>query len=694
MSLFRYALLAIVLASFSNLSAGQENKTALHKRTSNDGENEERLKDLLNSAEQNFANAPDTAILYGTHARILAAEQEDLAGEARALKYIGNASYFKSDYVEAVRHWEMALSVFETIGDKEGIANMLSNLGVVYNNQGNDSRALELYIQSYDLAEEISDTLRLVTALNNIGLIYSKKPVTRDLALDHYKKALDMSEEAGIQDGIGTQSLNIGEVHYKQGDYETAMDYFLASMDAYSLINSVNITDALSYLGKIYVVFEDYPKALEMQEEAYSISMTTGDKLKITRSLLALAETHTLMGKYQTALQMNGKARDLALELGVLDEEMSAVKGLAITHEGMAEYVQANRYLNSALILKDSLYAEKNQKQINQLRIQHELDNMRLQIEQANRDIELGETKRRQQNFIMLLLLLGLLSTIVFLAVLFRLSKQRKKANRILEQQNILISGQKKEITDSIHYASRIQNAVLPPLEEMKELLPDHFILYRPRDIVSGDFYWISRIKERIICVVADCTGHGVPGAFMSMLGITFLNEIVNRDPDVSAAELLNQLKSHIIESLRQKGRKGDSVDGMDLAAIIIEEGASRLHYAGANNPLLLYRDGELYEYKPDKMPIGFHEAAAESFTNHIIDIKKDDVVYAFSDGFPDQFGGPKGKKFMVKNLKLTLKKLYDQPMVKQKVALEQILDDWMQEVKQIDDILLMGIRF
>ena len=196
------------------------------------------------------------------------------------------------------------------------------------------------------------------------------------------------------------------------------------------------------------------------------------------------------------------------------------------------------------------------------------------------------------------------------------------------------------------------------------------------------------------MCVVADSTGHGVPGAFMSMLGIAFLNEILSRNPDIRANEMLNELRAHIIDSLRQKGRAGDSQDGMDLSAMIIDHDKQLIEYAGANNPLLLYRGGELIEYKPDKMPIGFHERAGESFTNNLIDIKKGDVVYAFSDGFPDQFGGPKGKKFMIKNLKKQLLNLHDRPMKDQKQALDQILDNWMKDIDQIDDILLMGIRF
>ncbi|MCK4922453.1 MAG: tetratricopeptide repeat protein [Bacteroidales bacterium] len=650
---------------------------------------------LLSVAVNIWTSAPDSALAYALAAKKLSIDQGNKHNEAQALKIIGLSRYMLGEIVGCARSFEDALKIFEEINYKEGIANMCSNLGGIYTQQGYEVRALEISMRARDIAFEISDTLTIVSALNNIGLLYSKKDVTKDLALENYKRALELSESAGIKDGIGSQSLNIGEIYLNQGKTEVALEYFLKSIDAFEDINSINITNALNYLGKVYVIYEDYDRAFQYQQESLEISKRFGAKLNTAEALLALAETYYITGKYNKALDYNEQARVIASETGAIFSEMSAVEALAKIYHSLSDFDKAYSFLTNAWVLKDSIYAEKNQEQINKLRIQYELNDMLQENEFLRRDIELQALKNSQQKIFILALFLGIGLTFFFVIFLFRMNKQKKKkANEILGEQNIMISGQKKEITDSIKYASRIQRAVLTPEDEISKMLPDHFILYRPRDIVSGDFYWITKIKERIMCINADCTGHGVPGAFMSMLGIAFLNEIISRNPDIDANDLLNELRDHIIDSLRQRGKAGGSQDGMDLAAMIIDNKKSLLQFAGANNPLLLYRKGKLIEYKPDKMPIGIHERAGKSFTNHIIKLRKNDVVYTFSDGFPDQFGGPKGKKFMTKNLKHTLEDIHKIPMSDQKLKLEKILDDWMAGVDQIDDILVIGIRF
>jgi serine phosphatase RsbU (regulator of sigma subunit) len=250
-----------------------------------------------------------------------------------------------------------------------------------------------------------------------------------------------------------------------------------------------------------------------------------------------------------------------------------------------------------------------------------------------------------------------------------------------------------KEITDSIHYARRIQSAILPPEEYLKSILNDYFILYMPRDIVSGDFYWMHSENGRLITVTADCTGHGVPGAFMSMLGIAFLNEIIIRHEDKSADKILNELRSYVIKSLRQTGREGENQDGMDLSLCIYDLKNMKAQFSGANNSLLLIRNDELIVYPADKMPIGIHLRSDNSFTLHEIDLKKDDIFYTFSDGFVDQFGGEEGKKFMMKRLKELLISIHREDMKKQGLLLSANISDWMTGYPQVDDILLMGIK-
>ncbi|MCK4662081.1 MAG: SpoIIE family protein phosphatase [Bacteroidales bacterium] len=255
------------------------------------------------------------------------------------------------------------------------------------------------------------------------------------------------------------------------------------------------------------------------------------------------------------------------------------------------------------------------------------------------------------------------------------------------------IEEKNKHIMDSIYYAKRIQNALLPPKEMVSKALPEHFILFKPRDIVSGDYYWLGKTGGNTVIVAADCTGHGVPGAFMSMLGVAFLNEIVSKSETIMANEILNQLREHVMTSLRQTGKEGEAKDGMDMALCIIDHNKMKLQFSGANNPLYLIRNKELIQYKADRMPIGIY-IKTQAFENTEIQLEKDDSIYIFSDGFVDQFGGEKGRKFKSKPFKKLLVDIQDKTMKEQYEILDNTIEDWKGPVQeQIDDILVIGIK-
>lgn len=262
-----------------------------------------------------------------------------------------------------------------------------------------------------------------------------------------------------------------------------------------------------------------------------------------------------------------------------------------------------------------------------------------------------------------------------------------------IEKQRDEIAEKNQSITDSIEYASRIQKAVLPSNEFAKEILPEHFILFRPRDIVSGDFYWMTRKDNLLVMIAADCTGHGVPGAFMSMLGVSFLNEIVNRHEITTAGAILTQLRADVKKTLGQEGKEGEAKDGMDIALCIMDLDHMKLQYAGAYNPFYLFRNNELMEIKADRMPIGIYIKEKESFTNNEIDLQKDDVFYIFSDGFQDQFGGEDGQKYKTKNFKQLLLEIHNKPMAEQREILNTTIDQWRGKWEQVDDIIIMGVR-
>jgi phosphoserine phosphatase RsbU/P len=253
------------------------------------------------------------------------------------------------------------------------------------------------------------------------------------------------------------------------------------------------------------------------------------------------------------------------------------------------------------------------------------------------------------------------------------------------------IEAKNKLITESINYASRIQKTILPTNKYLKELLGDFFIFFKPRDIVSGDFYWAKESDGNIIIIVADCTGHGVPGAFMSMSGVAFLNEIIMRENIIIPSKILDRLREMIIQSLGQN-YESELKDGMDMAVISINNSQNIIQFAGAQNPIYLVRNHELIKLNYDKMPVSIHPRM-DDFTNHIIDIKKNDQIYLFSDGYADQFGGPEDKKFKYKPFKQLLLKNADKSMKEQRNILEMVFNEWKGDQDQTDDVLIIGIK-
>jgi len=282
-------------------------------------------------------------------------------------------------------------------------------------------------------------------------------------------------------------------------------------------------------------------------------------------------------------------------------------------------------------------------------------------------------------------------------------TRELEEANTEIEAQRDLatdqrdqIALQREEIMDSIHYAERIQQSMLPSPKLLKTILPDHFVLFKPRDIVSGDFYWAQDKGDYVYFTAADCTGHGVPGAFMSMLGMAFLNEIVNKFDDIDPHEILNQLRKYIIKAMNQKGQEGEAKDGMDMLICKLNKKTHELKYACANNPLFLIRDGELIKTKGDPMPVAIH-IKMDPFTPHTIQLKEGDAIYLFSDGYADQFGGPKMKKFMQKQFRELLLSIGENDMKKQGQILDETIEQWKggdESIEQIDDIVVIGVKF
>ncbi len=334
----------------------------------------------------------------------------------------------------------------------------------------------------------------------------------------------------------------------------------------------------------------------------------------------------------------------------------------------------------------------------------------------AEQDVILG--RQLEQIEKQRLLIWFFIVMLVFIAALayfiYKSYRIKKEANIKLEEKNRLITKQRDEIQqqrdsiaeqrdriaeqnqliwDSINYAQRIQRAILPDDNNFSVILDHFFIMYRPKDVVSGDFYWESKIGNEVIVVAADCTGHGVPGALMSMLGVTFLNDIVNTRKITRPSEILDKLREDVISAFHQQGsRKEEIQDGMDIAVCAINQENKTIQFAGANNPLILIRGSEVFQYKGDRMPVAISDRMID-FNNHVIELQENDQVYIFSDGYIDQFGGENNKKFMRKRLVSLLMEIKDEPMTRQKEVLVRSFDEWKGDNEQTDDVVMIGLR-
>lgn len=340
------------------------------------------------------------------------------------------------------------------------------------------------------------------------------------------------------------------------------------------------------------------------------------------------------------------------------------------------------------------------------------LDMVNGEIATKQNELEKLDARNKLLNNRLLMAGVAIILFLIMLAVIAKFYFDKRRDNKKLEEKNNAlllahqeISKQKEEIAsqngkiiESILYAQKIQQAVLPSMSYFNQYLPEHFILLKPRDIVSGDFYWGTHIGNKFVYTAADCTGHGVPGAFMSLLGISFLNEIAGRcDADtVTAADILTSLRSNIITYLHQTGKEGEQQDGIDMALCIYDKTESRLQYAGAFNPLIIIRNGELMQYDADEMPIGYYENQTDHFTNRFIDVQNGDMSYMFSDGYADQFGMVDGrkKKYLIRRFKEFLLDIHALGMEEQKQRLDENLAKWRGDIKQLDDVLVLGTRF
>jgi serine phosphatase RsbU (regulator of sigma subunit) len=601
------------------------------------------------------------------------------------MKY-GNYYNILGEFEKSLQYFNRAKSIFEKNNWMVGLASTCNNIGVTYEKMGKYDNAMESYIEALSIYDTINDSMALAKTYLNLGLLHFRQNDYQKCN-ELYNKSLEIRIRLDDKAGIALVYNNLGILNYYMEDYDNVTQYFEMAYKIYKDLGHMRQEAmALANLAEILNIIGQKDKSLKYYFEALNIERELENKNEQISTLVLISEVYLSRNDYQNALKYAQEALVLAKETNAFPGLSSSYNLLYRIQKELKNDAEALSNHELYKLYDDSLFSESKMKQLTELQTRYETKKKEQQIDNLESEKLINELKiKRQRNF-SFTLMLGFVLIFLFLMVLFRQIKKIRLANHLLAYQ-------KKQITDSIEYASRIQSAVLPPADFISGIIPEHFIFYKPLDIVSGDFYWISEKDGKTIIAAVDCTGHGVPGAFMSMLGFAFMNEIVNKEKNLVPNVILNQLREYVKESLHQTGKENETKDGMDIALCIIDKKNNTLQFSGAYNSLLLFRGSEIITLKADRMPIGIHLSEKMSFTNHEMEIKPGDSIYIFTDGFIDQFGGKDGRRFKINAFKELLMSIQKFNMNDQKKAIERKYFEWKGNFDQIDDILIVGVR-
>jgi serine phosphatase RsbU (regulator of sigma subunit) len=645
------------------------------------------------------------------------------------------SSLLHENVTESFSYAFKGVSLSTKIKYDKGLADSYQILGNLHSFNSNDSSFYYLN-KSIALKQKLKDFNGIASLYISRGTCYDKYG-NSDLALTNYLKGLKLFDSLGIDKGIGGAALGAGNVFLGIKDYKKAIEYYQKSIDSYQKINSPYLSWTLNNLANVYVKLNEPQKAKALYEKSLKLKLESKDyygavfsidnigliltknenkhKEALTYFFKALninrnykLEKETFANSYkniaQTLLNMKDNAnailyidsfRVIANQLKLSDLELEFFDLKSSYYENIQDYKNAFIFKEKYMALNDSLLNTDMNKQIAEADAKYKTEKKQTEIELLNKDKIIQQTKIDNQQTQRNGFIIGLILLIVLIIFIYKSYLQKQKANVLItkqkhevEHQKHIVEEHQKEIVDSIHYAKRIQSALLANEEFVNTHVLSNFILFKPKDIVSGDFYWATEHNNKFYLAVCDCTGHGVPGAFMSLLNIGFLSEAIKEKNIEQPHEIFNYVRTRLIHSIGNDGQQ----DGMDGILICIDKTSNELTYVAANNEPILISNSQIIELPKDKMPVGKGEKT-QSFRLHSIQENSGDTLYLYTDGYADQFGGEKGKKFKYKQLNELLLSINTKSMEYQKDELNSTIENWKGNLEQVDDILIIGIK-
>ena len=665
------------------------------------------MADALNTQGASFTLRADYANALLTYQKSLAINTEigNQRGLGVAYGNIGSSYQKMGDLDQALVAQLKSKSIKLELNDELGLGKTLTNIGNIYQIQGNYGEAIENYMQSLKLKEKLNDDRGIGNVLNNLGSVYQGMNEW-DMAIQFYKKSLEYKRKIDDQKGISNSLLNLGMAYESKKVIDTAMNYYQESLALKNIINdNYGKSIALNNIGSLLLDEGKYEEALDFFEQGLAIRKAIEDQQGIANSLNNLARVYFYRNDLAKALQIAKESLQIAQETGAVFETKEASFTLWEINRKLGKYKESLAMYELYIQSRDSMNSEENQKEVIRQTYKYEYekkataDSIQTSEQNKVKDAQLlaQQAENRQQAQQKYFLFAGLALALLFGIFIFNRFRVTNRQKGVIENQKKQVDlafaeleEKNTEILDSINYAKRIQSAILPPLKDVKDCLPNSFILYKPKDIVAGDFYWLERKVDKILIAACDCTGHGVPGAMVSVVCNNGLNRSVREYNLTDPGKILDKTREIVIQEFEKS--EEDVKDGMDIALCTLE--GKKLKYAGANNPLWIKRKdkAEIEEIKADKQPIGKYSTPLP-YTTHSVELNTGDTVYLFSDGFSDQFGGEKGKKFKSTNFKQLLCEIQNESMEQQKEILNQTFEDWKGTLSQVDDVCVIGIR-
>ena len=640
------------------------------------------------------------------------------------------------------------MEIGNELDDQRVIAHVNFNTGIIYQYERLNKKALNYYFKAYNYYAKAKDDKKTLMVLQNIIKTYydtQENKLTDKYAVDGLKIARQLKDSASIGELLNMRGL----MALRAKKYQGSMVFFEEALGISKKSNGKDVRTALlNNIGMAYNFLEKYDKALDYMfrsvkyaqeglEKEIKNSKLPEDKKEAFRKYKSfnIGNTYINIGTvyknkrdYEKAIEYCEKGIQLiATRPKAFYQQRKVYETLSQIYEGKKNDEKAFKYYKLFIGARDSLYDQTTNQQLDKIQSEHIAEKKEKEIASLRREAEIASQRNRVINTA---LGGGLFLVLSLAGLIYKRYDDKRKSHDELSERNHEITAQNHEIsaqrdqiaekndklvvayqsiTDSIEYAHRIQEALLPSLTLMQQTLPESMVMFKPRDVVSGDFYWFAKAgnqlntsdqEQKVVLAAVDCTGHGVPGAFMSMAGDAYLNQIVKQQGVTKPDQILTALHQNIRLSLKQETT--GNRDGMDVALVTIDQQKQEVHFAGAKNPLIYIQDGELHLIKGDKYPIGGEQReGVRTFTSHTIKTNpaKPTVFYLFSDGFQDQFGGAEGKKFMVSQFRDLLLSIHHLPMVLQKARLEQTLEAWLEDAEtgkkydQIDDVLVMGFK-